>query len=145
MIIPDINLILYANLTGFREHKIACAWWEACLNGDEPVGLVTPVIFGFIRLSTNPRLFGRPMPATDALRRIRTWLDLPHVHFVVAGPRHLDIAFGLLESIGTAGSLTTGVQIAAVAIEHQAEAHSADADFARFPGLRWRNPLQDKE
>jgi hypothetical protein len=63
------------------------------------------------------------------------------VRFALPGPRHLDIAFGLVRDLGAAGSLTTGTQLASFAIEHQGEVHSNDADFGRFPGLRWVNPL----
>jgi uncharacterized protein len=59
-----------------------------------------------------------------------------------AGDRHAEILFGLLEHLGTAGNLTTDAHLAALCIEHQAELHSTDADFVRFPGLRWKNPLR---
>ena len=72
---------------------------------------------------------------------MRTWLAQPYVTVIDPGPRHSGILFGLLESLGTAGNLTTDAHLAALAIEHQAELHSTDADFARFPGLRWTNPL----
>ena len=65
----------------------------------------------------------------------------PCVRFLAPGPRHLEIAFRLLRHLGTAANLTTDAQLAALAIEHQAELHSSDADFGRFPELRWRNPL----
>jgi hypothetical protein len=86
-------------------------------------------------------VFQPPIPIEDALRRVETWLDRPQVSFLLPGPRHLDLAFSLLRSLGTAGNLTTDVQLAAIAVEHQAALHSNDADFSRFAGLRWENPL----
>lgn len=141
MIVPDINLLLYAEIDGFPEHERARVWWEQALNGDEEVGIAAPALFGFLRLATNPRVFQPPIPIEDALRRVETWLDRPQVSFLLPGPRHLDLAFSLLRSLGTAGNLTTDVQLAAIAVEHQAALHSNDADFSRFAGLRWENPL----
>jgi len=98
-------------------------------------------VFGFVRIVTNPRVFEKPLPVSKATATVRSWLDQPQVHVLHPGPRHLDLAFGLLEPLGSTGNLTTDTQLAALAIEHQAELHSTDLDFDRFPGLRWRNPL----
>ena len=76
-----------------------------------------------------------------ACAHARAWLSRPYVAVIDPGARHAEILFGLLVSLGTAGNLTTDAHLAALAIEHQAELHSIDADFARFPGLRWVNPL----
>jgi predicted nucleic acid-binding protein len=81
------------------------------------------------------------MPAATACAHARAWLAQPYVTVLDPGARHAEILFGLLESLGTAGNLTTDAHLAALAIEYQAELHSTDADFGRFPGLRWANPL----
>jgi toxin-antitoxin system PIN domain toxin len=141
VIIPDINLLLYATISGFPEHARARPWWEELLAGTADVALTGPTIFGFIRMSTNPRIFDRPIAVDDALERVEEWLARPPVRFLLPGPRHVEIAFRLLRHLGTAGNLTTDVQLAAHAIENQAELHSNDGDFARFPELRWTNPL----
>lgn len=141
MIIPDVNLLLYANVSAFPQHAAARKWWQDCLNARQPVGLPLPVVFGFIRIGTNPRVLSPPLAPDDAIARIEGWLTLRHVTVVHPGPRHLDIAFDLIRQLGTAGGLTTDIQVAALAIELQAEVNSNDTDFARFPGLRWRNPL----
>lgn len=141
MIIPDINLLLYAHITSFPKHAAAKAWWEAAMNGERDIGLVAPVVFGFIRIGTNPRVFTPPMSVDVAVAHVESWLGRPRVRFLVPGSRHLDLAFGLVRTLGAAASLTTDAQIAAFAIESQAELHSNDTDFARFPGLRSVNPL----
>ena len=141
MIVPDVNLLLYANITDFKDHAAAKRWWERVVTAEE-VGLTSPAVYGFVRLATNPRIFDPPMSVDDALSRVERWLERTSVHFLLPGPRHLEIAFGLLRNIGTAGNLTTDVQLAAFALEYQAELHSNDSDFARFPGLRWFNPLE---
>jgi uncharacterized protein len=142
MIVPDVNLLLYANIRGFSEHARARKWWEEALNGQVEVGLAAPALFGFIRLSTNPRVFDAPMPVEQAVERAEEWLERPHVRLLLPGARHLEIAFRLLRELGSAGNLTTDVQLAALAMEHQAELHSNDSDFSRFSGLRWTNPLR---
>ena len=141
MILPDVNLLLYANVTAFPQHARARVWWEGLLNGRREVGLSAPALFGFVRLATNPRVLDRPWPVESVLARVEEWLSDAPVLFLQPGPRHLAIAFGLLREAGVAANLTTDAQIAALAIEHQAEVHSNDADFGRFPGLRWVNPL----
>lgn len=141
MIVPDINLLLYAHITSFAHHASARRWWEETLSSGAPVGLTSPVVFGFLRIACNPRIFGPPLTVDQALARIEAWLARRHVHLLSPGPRHLEIAFGLLRELGAAANLTTDVQIAALAIEHQADVYSHDTDFGRFPGLRWRDPL----
>ena len=111
------------------------------MNGTREVGLAAPALFGFVRLASNPRVLDRPMAVDEALSRVEEWLARPHVHFIQPGPRHLEIASGLLRHTGAAAQLTTDAQLGALAIEHQGEVHSNDMDFGRFPQLRWVNPL----
>lgn len=112
------------------------------LNGQVPVGLTWVVISGFIRLMTNPRVMEKPMSAKQATSCVREWLDAAPVRILHPGDRFAELFFGYLESVGVAGNLTSDAQLAAITVEHQAELHSADTDFHRFSGLRWRNPLR---
>lgn len=141
MIIPDVNLILYAHLTAFAGHERARAWWKELLEGNESVGIGSIAIFGFIRISTNRRMLRRPLAVGTAAEVVESWLERPQVELIHPGPRHVETTLRLLREVGTAGDLTTDAQLAALAIENSAELHSADTDFARFSGLRWLNPL----
>lgn len=141
MIIPDVNLLLYAHIEGMPEHRSALAWWQGLLNREETVGIALPALFGFIRIATHPRIFDLPMSVDAAVDATEQWLGRRNVRLLVPGRQHLDIAFGLLRQVGAAANLTTDAQLAALAIEHQAELHSSDTDFGRFRGLRWINPL----
>ena len=143
MIVVDVNLLLYAVVTGFPQHARAREWWEQTLNSAVPVGLAAPAVFGFLRIATNPRVLSQPMTMDDAMAHVRQWLARPHVRFLPAGPQHLQIAFELLNGLGTAGDLTTDVQLAALAIEHRGDVYSNDTDFARFATVRQVNPLTD--
>lgn len=144
MIIPDVNLLLYAEIAAFPEHAATRSWWESALGGSEEVGIIPVALFGFVRIATNPRVFAPPLSVDAALERVEAWLARPNVRVVVAGPRHLEIAFRLLRGLGTAGNLTTDAQLAAAAIENGATLCSNDTDFGRFPGLSWVNPLTSK-
>jgi toxin-antitoxin system PIN domain toxin len=141
MIVPDVNLLLHAYNSGSKVHDRARAWLEDLMNGDRPVGFAWAVVLGFVRITTHPAVLSRPLDAGDACEIARSWLERPHAGILHPGERHAQLVFGLLESLGTAGNLTTDAHLAALAIEHQAELHSTDADFARFAGLKWRNPL----
>ena len=142
MIIPDVNLLLHATITGFPQHERARAWLEGVLNGPALVGLTSPALFGYLRIATSGRVLVSAMPITDAVGRVRQWLAQPNVSFILPGPRHLEIAFDLLETVGTGANLTTDIQLAAHAIEQDADLCSNDTDFGRFPGLRWVDPLR---
>lgn len=141
MIVPDINLLLYAYDSDSPFHLKAEAWWQGCLTGAEPVLLPEVVAFGYVRVGTNARAFRHPLTAAEAAAHVRSWLAQEVVVIPETAPNHLERALALLESLGTAGNLVTDAQIAAVAIEHDAVVHTADADFIRFKGLRWLNPI----
>ena len=141
MILPDINLLVHAYNVESSVHTRTRAWWERLLNSTQPVGLSWAVILGFIRLVTNRQILTHPLQPAAACAHPRAWLAQPYVSIVHPGDRHAEIVFGLLETLGAAGNLTTDAHLAALAIEHQAEIHSTDTDFARFPGLRWVNPI----
>lgn len=141
MIIPDLNLLLYAYDTAAENHESAVSWWESCLNGAEVVGLPTVVVFGFLRLSTSRRVFSAPMTIDEAVDCIRAWKKRPQVVDVDGGPEHTNRVIELVQSAGTQGNLITDAQIAAIAIEHHAVLCTNDSDFRRFPGLRTANPL----
>ena len=105
------------------------------------MGLPFVTLFAFLRISTSRRIFEQPMTVDESVARVQSWLERNEVSLLVPGPRHLEIAFRLLRTLGTGGNLTTDVQLAAHAIENQAQLCSNDLDFGRFAGLRWVNPL----
>lgn len=142
MILPDINLLIYAYNEAAPRHRAAARWWEACLNGDEPVALPWIVGTGFIRLMTHPKILEYPMGVAEALGHVREWRDRPVVLTIEPGRNFERIFFGYLGDLGTGGNLTTDAYLAALAVEHQAELQSNDSDFHRFKGLRWRDPLE---
>jgi toxin-antitoxin system PIN domain toxin len=141
LIVPDVNILVHAYNSESPVHAAAREWWEDLLNGTRPVGLAWVAILGFVRISTHRQILTRPLPVGAACDRARAWLARPYVTILHPGDRHAEILFGLLEGLGTGANLTTDAHLAALAIDHQAELHSTDADFRRFAGLRWVNPL----
>ena len=141
MIIPDINLPIYAHNTGVSQHESARRWWESSVNGTERVGIPWAIVIGFVRLMTNPRVVFPPVNVANAVGYVEEWFARPGVVPVNPGVEHLAIFRRNLEAAGVGGNLVTDCHIATLAMEYQAELHSNDTDFSRFPGLRWRNPL----
>ena len=141
MIIPDINLLVYAYTQGAAHHGQARRWWEGLVNGTERVGVAWVVAAGFVRLMTHRAVLSRPASPAQAVDLVEQWFAYPHVLPLGPGTEHLQLFRRALDAAGAGGSLVTDAHLAALAMEHQAEVHSNDADFGRFPGLRWRNPL----
>lgn len=141
MILPDLNLLIHAYNRDSPAHAKAREWWEACMNDPAPVGLAWVAILGFIRISTHRTILENPLPVAAACEHARSWLAQPQVSVLHPGERHAETLFDLLQEAGTAANLTTDARLAALAIEYQAVLHTTDADFSRFSGLRWRNPL----
>jgi toxin-antitoxin system PIN domain toxin len=140
--LPDVNLLLYAADSISPRHGPARAWVGETLSGTETVALAWAVLLAFLRLSTNPAVFERPLRAEEALDLIDGWLERPCVTVVEPGERHSALLRELLSAAGTAGNLTSDAHLAALAIEHGAVLCSCDSDFSRFPGLRWADPLR---
>lgn len=143
MIILDANLLLYAVNRDAPRHRQARTWLESMLAGSETVGFEWNVILAFLRLTTRPAVFPRPLELRKAFAIVEHWLQQPCALVVHPGDRHLLILRDLIAPLGTGGNLTSDAHLAALAIEHGAELCSCDRDFARFPGLRSRDPLAE--
>ena len=141
MILLDVNLLIYAVNADAPLNKKAKSWLESVLSGHQPIGFAPMVLLAFLRLATRPGLFQRPLPIRTAFNLVASWLEQPPAAIVHPGPRHFQILRQLLLPLGAASNLISDAHLAALAIEHGAELASSDRDFARFPGLRWRNPL----
>lgn len=141
MILVDANLLVYAHVASFREHAPARAWLDARLAGAAPVGLPWESLLAFVRLVSNPRIFERPEPVEKAWRQVRAWLSSPVAWVPVPTDRHADLLDELLRSGPLRSNHLPDAHLAALALGHGLTLCSTDADFGRFRGLRWVNPL----
>lgn len=141
MILVDANILLYTEDRTSPRHEAARRWWDEQLSGSRPVCLCWSVLCAFIRIGTNPRVFEHPLSLDQAVRRVQSWLEQPCTRIVHPTQRHWSVLQELLVVSQAAANLVTDAHLAALAIEHGCEFFSTDADFARFPGIKWRNPL----
>ena len=141
MIVLDANLLLYAYDSECAEHEKAHSWLETVFSGQEPIGLPWQTISAFLRIHTNSRLPGDRFTTEEAVRVIDEWMDLPQVRLLVPGERHWGLFRQMLLEGKVRGPLATDAELAALTIEYGGVLHTTDRGFARFPGLRWVNPL----
>lgn len=137
----DVNLLLWAHHAQFPRHERAFAWWRDLLSDHPRVGVPWPVALAFVRISTHPRVLERPATIEDAWAEVGRWLDRANVWTPVPTERHRGVLGPLLIGGQASGNHTTDAHLAALAIEWGLQLLSADRDFARYPGLSWRNPL----
>lgn len=142
MIVPDVNLLVYAYDETNPQHEKARQWWENVLSGAEPVGIPWVVVLGFTRILTHPQICANPLAADEVRRVVSEWMGLPHVRVIQLSNQALELFFDLLEEAGMGGNLATDALIALHSREHSATIHSNDRDFDRFPGIKWFNPLK---
>ncbi|MCY4600295.1 MAG: PIN domain-containing protein [Acidobacteria bacterium] len=145
MKLVDLNILLYAVNVDAPHHGRVVAWWERALTGDETIGFAWPVVVGFLRVSTNPRIFPAPLTSEAAVEQIDAWLALDVVSVITETRDHWRTLRSLVAEAGVAGNLAADAHLAALAVTHGATLASCDADFARFEGLRWENPLRRTE
>ena len=143
MIIPDVNLLLYAYDSTCPFHDRAGEWWKTCLSGNDAIGLTYPVIFSFIRIATSNRIYENPMPLEEASNHIASWCERSVARILEPDSDYVQRVLQLIQAAGsTGGNLVTDAQIAAIAVVHRAVIHTADYDFRRFPGLETFYPLE---
>ena len=141
MILVDANLLIYAHVSAFVQHKAARDWLDRQLNDVSRVGLPWASLLAFLRVVTNARIFGRPEPMVDAWAQVMEWLSCDGAWIPEPTEHHLEVLSRLIALPGVLGNLVPDAHLAALAIEHGVILCSTDGDFARFPGLRWLNPL----
>ena len=143
VILPDLNLLLYAYNPFTPQHQKARAWWQAALNGTELIGIPHEISFGFVRIATNPKLGAAKVSLDQARAVVHSWLTLPHTRVLLPGARHFDRVMDLMGRALASGAVLSDAILASYAIEHRARLCSNDSDFARFAGLDWVNPLAE--
>ena len=142
MILVDANLLIYAKFSDFPQHDRARPWLEEELRSPGRVGIPWHSSLAFLRLATNPRLFGQPLSIGAAWQQVAEWLNHPRVWIPEPTDAHPVVLGDLLARANVSGNLVPDAHLAAIAIEHGLTVCSADADFARFANVSWLNPME---
>ena|SRR5207249_2996534 len=141
MLIPDVNVLIYAFRVDSPRHDEYRKWLDQRLRSKEAFGLSDLVLSGVLRVLTHPRVFAPPTPSAPALAFVTALRQQPNVVLIHPGSRHWEIFTDLCRTSGARGNLIADAYHAALAIEHGAEWITTDRDYARFTGLRWKHPL----
>jgi uncharacterized protein len=141
MIVLDANLLIYSYDARSSHHKQSLAWIETAFSGTETVGLPWKTVSAFIRVLTNRRLPGLRLSLEQAAELVDEWGAQPSVRFLLPGEDYWQVLRRVIIQGQASGPLVSDAEIAALTIEYGGVLHTADRDFARFPGLRWKNPL----
>jgi len=137
----DANILLYAVDETSPFHGVARSWLESALNGSQRVGIPWQSVWAFLRIATNPRALAEPLTPSEGWEMVEAWLVAPAAWVPQPGMRHQELLGGLLVSGDLRGSLVADAVLAAMCMEHGLSIVSADSDFARFPDVRWINPV----
>ena len=142
MIVVDANLLLYAFDTASDKHDRARRWLETIFSSGVAVGLPWSAVAAFLRVVTNSRIPGKRFTVEEAIQIVDEWLEQPNVRVLAPADQHWSVFRQMLLRGQAKGPLVTDAQLAALAHEYGVVLYSADRDFARFPGLRWINPIE---
>lgn len=142
MIVVDANLLIYSYDTDSSHHKKSRAWVEKIFSDVEPVGLPWQTVSAFLRVITNRRLPGSRLTVEQAAEIVEEWLAQPNVRILAPGDEHWPLLKRMMFEGRASGPLVSDAELVALTLEYGGVLHTADRDFARFPGLRWKNPLE---
>ena len=143
MILPDVNVLVYAHREDTPDHAAYRAWLESVINSDQAYGMADLVLSGFLRVVTHPRVFAHPSGLDQALGFVAAVRNQPNCILVQPGPRHWAIFEQLCKTASVRGNLVPDAYLAALAIETGSEWITTDRDYSRFPQLSWRHPLDE--
>ena len=142
MILPDVNVLVYAHREDAPDHQAYFDWLKSLILGEQAYGLTDLVLSGFLRVVTHPRVFTPPSSLKQALAFIHEIRNQPNCVLIQPGTRHWAIFENLCLSANAKGNLVPDAYLAAIAIESGSEWITTDRDYSRFPGLHWRHPLE---
>jgi toxin-antitoxin system PIN domain toxin len=139
----DVNLLVYAEDNSSKRNPAAREWFESVMSSRMPIVIPWVTIIAFLRLTTNPKSSPNPLSSGQALIRVQEWLKRDHVRIAEPGLRHWEILSDLIFQFKLVGNSLTDAHLAAMAIENSWTLYSADKGFARYPKLKWVNPLPE--
>jgi len=144
MILPDVNILVYAHRVDAADHLLYRQWLEGVIHSGQPYGISDHVLSGFLRIATHRRIFPTPSPILSVLEFVRDLREQPNCRIISPGSRHWQIFTDLCKSQAATGNLIPDIWFAALAIESSCEWITTDSDYEKIPGLRWRHPITGK-
>ena len=142
MILIDANILLYAEDSLNPLNKKTAKWLDEQLSGDTPVCFCWLTINAYLRISTDRRVFSKPLSISQAAERVESWLKQPCVKIIHPSNCHWKLFKGIIVGCQASANIVPDAHLAALAIEHGCILYSTDSDFSRFPKLKWQNPLK---
>jgi len=143
MILFDVNVLVYATNVNAVDHRRYLRWFEELLDGNAAFGVSELVLSSYLRLATNRKILRKPLTIEQAISVTERIRDRPNCVVIQPGPRHWEIFLDLVRRVKARGNLVPDAYLAALAIESGSEWYSTDRDYAKFPGLKWRHPLEE--
>jgi len=140
VILPDVNVLIYAFRTDSSDHERFRDWLDATVNGPAAYGISDQVLSSLVRITTHPKIFARPSRLEDAFAYADALRGQPNATLIAPGERHWGLFEALCRKAAASGNLVPDAWFAALAIESGCEWITTDRDYARFDGLRWRTP-----
>lgn len=140
-VLVDANILLYAKFKDYPQHQKAVAWLDQSLNATQPLGLPWQSLIAFSRIATNPKIFDKPLAIDKVVNQLSEWCERSVVWHPEPGDRFEDCLYSLLQEHQCCGNLVSDAYLAALALEHGLTVVSSDTDFARFPSVKWLNPI----
>jgi toxin-antitoxin system PIN domain toxin len=141
VIFIDANLLLYAYDEESPNHAAARSWLERTLADDVEVRIPLLSVLAFIRIGTNHSVFRVPLDPDEAIEIVEGWLDRRGVELGMPTARHWAVLLRMARDGQARGPLVMDAHLAALTVEHGGVLYTTDRDFARFKGLKFRNPL----
>lgn len=142
MMLPDVNIFIYAFRSDIPQHTQMRDWLNKLVHGEQAFAVSDLVLSAFLRIVTNPKAFKDPESIEDAIDFVEKVRSEPKCVVIAPGPRHWAIFTSLCRQVRARGNLVPDAFLAALAIESGSEFVTTDRDYSRFPGLRWRHPLE---
>lgn len=141
MILPDVNVLIYAFRSDSDRHSEYKTWLESVINGPSAYGMAPQVLASVVRICTHPRIFARPSACDDVFEFCQVLLEQPHATVITPGERHWSIFENICRRSKATGNLAQDAWYAALAVESGCEWITTDGDYARFDGLKSRAPF----
>lgn len=140
--LPDINILIYAKMTGMPEHKAAFAWLNTTLKDPNATMLLCETtILSFLRITTNTKAFNPPLSYSEAVSFTSGLMERTSVLVYQPSPDHFIEVAEFMKMHDFGGNLAMDAHLAVIAMNTGSVLVTRDGDFAKIPYLKTLNPI----